>query len=297
MEILEFLQSNRNPLWTQFNLLITHFASEMIVIGVVCLLYWCVNKKYAYRLGFVFFISGLVIQTMKIIFKIPRPWIQSKTIRPVEEAIKGATGYSFPSGHTQSATALYGTIAYNTKNKIIQVGMLVIILCVAFSRMYLGVHTPMDVAVSLLITMIITIVCNYIIDKGLIYKLSQEVFAGILLIMPLAMLFYTVVIVRSGDANYRELLDYLKAAGAAVGFIAGWYMESRYLNFDETSGSYAQKAARYIIGIVLLLGFKEGLKVIMGNSLTAGFIRYAIIIFLGIYIYPLIFTKLPVKKK
>ena len=224
---------------------------------------------------------------MKVIFKVPRPWIQSKTIQPVEEAVKGATGYSFPSGHTQSATALYGTVAYNSANKIVQAVMLVIILCVAFSRMYLGVHTPMDVAVSLLITMIITIVCNYIMDKGLIYKLSQEMFAGILLVIPLAMLLYAVVIVRTGDANYKELLDYLKAAGAAVGFIAGWYMESKYLDFDETAGSTAQKVARYIIGIVLLLGFKEGLKIIMGDSLTAGFIRYAITIFFGIYLYRL----------
>lgn len=297
MEILEFLQDIRNPVLTWLNLLITNLGSELIVIGVVCALYWCINKKYAYRLGFVYFISGLVIQTLKLVFKIPRPWIQSKSIHPVEEAVGSATGYSFPSGHTQSATALYGTVAYNSKRRIVQAVMLVIILLVAFSRMYLGVHTPMDVSVSLLVTLLITIGCNYVIDKKIIYKLKQEVLAGILLIIPMAMLVYGVIQIYTGDADVKNTLDYLKAAGAAVGFIAGWYLESTTLNFDETKGSVTEKIVRYIIGIAILLGLKQGLKVVMGDGLAAGFIRYAITIFVGIYVYPLIFSKIGAKDK
>ena len=59
----------------------------------------------AYRITFGFFLSGLVIQGLKITFRIPRPWVLDPLFEPVESAIEGATGYSFPSGHTAAAFA------------------------------------------------------------------------------------------------------------------------------------------------------------------------------------------------
>lgn len=291
MEILEFLQNIRTPFLDNLNLLITNLGSELVVIAVICALYWCVNKKLAYRLGFVYFISGLAVQTVKLIYKIPRPWVLSEGIQPVDKALEGATGYSFPSGHTQSATAFYGTIAHNTKSKGIQALMLFFILSVAFSRMYLGVHTPMDVSVSLILTLLIIIGCNYAIDKKMIYKLRQEVFTGILLMIPMAMLVYGTVQVYTGSIDIENSLDYFKSAGAAVGFIAGWYLETNYLKFDEKQGNIVSKVCRYVLGVAMLLGLKSGLKVLIGDGIVAGFVRYAITIFFGIYVYPLVFCK------
>lgn len=291
MEILELLQNMRTPFSDRLNLLFTDLGSELVVIAVICALYWCIDKKYAYRLGFVYFISGLAVQTLKLICKVPRPWVISKNIHPVEEALAGATGYSFPSGHTQSATAFYGTVAYNAKRKWTQILMMLLILLVAFSRMYLGVHSPMDVSVSLFVTLLITIGCNYAIDKRLIYKVRQEVFTGILLMIPMAMLGYGIFQIYTGGVDLNNALDYFKSAGAAVGFIVGWYWEKNHLNFDETEGSAASKIIIYVLGVALLLGLKAGLKVVLGNGFAAGFVRYAITIFFGIYLYPLFFCR------
>lgn len=292
MEILEFLQGIRNPIWTGFNLVITNLGTEIILIAILCALYWCINKKYAYRIGFAYFISGLAIQTIKIICKVPRPWILSKKIKPVKEAVAGATGYSFPSGHTQSATSLYGTIAYNSKKRVVHVIMLILILAVGFSRMYLGVHSPMDVAVSMIVTFIITFGCNYVIEKKIVYKFRLETIAAVLFMIPMLMLVFGIFKIVTGGVDTKNAMDYFKATGAALGFVAAWYLESTTLNFDETKGSTALKVIRYIIGIALMLGLKVGLKKVLGAGITAGVIRYALIVFVGMYVYPLMFTKL-----
>jgi len=297
MDFLIFLSSIRNDVLTTMNMLITNFASEAIVIGVFCYLYWCRNKKYAYRLGFVYFISGIIVQTVKVAFRIPRPWILNSSFNPVKEAVPTATGYSFPSGHTQAGTALYGTIAFNSSKRIVQILMVVIMILIGFSRMYLGVHTPMDVAIAMVITITTICIINIVMDKKLIYKLRQETIMAVLLFIPIIMVAFAVFIMKNYTVEVKNILDYMKSSGAALGFAVGWYLESRYLNFDETRGSVIEKAIRLVVGILVILGLKSGIKVIIGDGLVAGFIRYAIIIFVGVYLYPLIFEKVERRKE
>lgn len=82
-----------------------------------------------------------------------KPWIRDGRITPVESANSGASGYSFPSGHTAKAMAVWGGLAVHDfkRNKPIASFLLLIILAVGFSRNYLGVHTPQDVIVSLIL--------------------------------------------------------------------------------------------------------------------------------------------------
>jgi undecaprenyl-diphosphatase len=69
----------------------------------------------------------------------------------VESAREAATGYSFPSGHTQSSVGLLGSVARMTTIKVLRWGAIVLAVLVPISRMYLGVHTPADVLVSVVI--------------------------------------------------------------------------------------------------------------------------------------------------
>lgn len=101
MTFLWLLEGLRTPFldkWMQF---ITCFGQELIIIAVICALYWCADKRFAYLLGFTYFTAGLCVQSLKITFRIPRPWILDPDFKAVESAVPGATGYSFPSGHTQ----------------------------------------------------------------------------------------------------------------------------------------------------------------------------------------------------
>ena len=104
MTFLWLLEGIRTPFLDKLMQFITYFGQELIIITFICTLYWCVDKRFAYFLGFSYFTAGLAVQTLKITFRIPRPWVLDPDFHAVESTISGATGYSFPSGHTQGAT-------------------------------------------------------------------------------------------------------------------------------------------------------------------------------------------------
>ncbi|MDR0464059.1 MAG: phosphatase PAP2 family protein, partial [Treponema sp.] len=155
MEFLRMLESIRSPFLDTVFGLITRLGEETIAIVVLCAIFWCISKRAAYGIGIAYFLSGLTVQGMKIIFRIERPWIADPTLNPVHSALDHATGYSFPSGHTQSATALLGALGAQVKQTPVKVTLFLFAVLVAFSRMYLGVHTPLDVTVSLLVTLLL----------------------------------------------------------------------------------------------------------------------------------------------
>ena len=121
IRFLELLANLRSPFFDIVVNGITKFGEEAIVIIILCVMYWCVNKKMAYTTGMVFFSSGIIVQGLKITCRIPRPWVLDPSFNIVEAARATAGGYSFPSGHTQGAAAIYGSVGFWAKNKIVKV--------------------------------------------------------------------------------------------------------------------------------------------------------------------------------
>ena len=103
------------------------------------------------------FLGTILSQFMKLWFRIPRPWINDPNIA-MKEAIGDAGGYSFPSGHSQSSVGTFGTLALTAKNNIIRYTSIAIAVLVPLSRMYVGVHTPLDVGVGVLISLVLIFV-------------------------------------------------------------------------------------------------------------------------------------------
>ena len=148
MEILYLLEKIRIPVLNEFMLLITQLGEETAFLVVALILFWCVSKRIGYYVLSVGFIGTLGNQFMKLLFRVPRPWVLDPNFTILEQAREAATGYSFPSGHTQSAVGTFGAIAHTASKKWIRVIATVITVLVPFSRMYIGVHTPADVLVA-----------------------------------------------------------------------------------------------------------------------------------------------------
>ncbi|MBR6614667.1 MAG: phosphatase PAP2 family protein, partial [Lachnospiraceae bacterium] len=149
MEFLYFLEGLRTPFGDAFFSLITHLGEETLFIVAGLIVFWCIDKLQGYYLLIVGLTGTVINQFLKLWFRIPRPWVKDPEFTIVESARAEATGYSFPSGHTQSSVGIFGAVARWNKNMVVRVVCVVICVLVPLSRMYLGVHTPADVGVSI----------------------------------------------------------------------------------------------------------------------------------------------------
>ena len=79
MQFLYWLEEIRNPVLDGFFSLITHLGSETLFIAIAIVVFWCVGKKQGYYLMTVGFFGTLVNQFLKLMFRIPRPWVPQRT--------------------------------------------------------------------------------------------------------------------------------------------------------------------------------------------------------------------------
>ena len=152
MGLLYALEGLRTPLLDKVMAVVTLLGGELFFMVIAVGAFWCVSKRMGYYLMTVGFFGTVINQFLKILCCVPRPWVKDPGFTIVESARADATGYSFPSGHTQNAVATYGGIARYTGRKWLRAVLIVLTVLIAFSRMYLGVHTPLDVGVSFLVT-------------------------------------------------------------------------------------------------------------------------------------------------
>ena len=290
MSFLWFLSDLRSPVLDFLFQKITTLGQEIFVMAVICWLYWCVEKKLAYILGFSYFTSGLLVQALKISFRVPRPWDLDPSFKAVESAIPAATGYSFPSGHTQSITALMGTLALGARKKWQAVLCVLIIFLVGFSRMYLGVHTPLDVSVGFLLSVISVFFCWYLFNKKQFIWDRPMTLSVILGIASILVCVYSLILYSSDVIDISYSRDCLKAAGAGCAFAIGFYVENTRIRF-ETAGDLKTRILRFLIGSVVAVLLLKGLKPLIGTSLAASFIRYFLAVIWVLMVYPLLFIR------
>ena len=154
IEYLLLLQNFRNAtnnILTPFMEWISLFAVTRLII-IPVFVYWVVDKKKGLYTLAAYYLACGFNAVVKLTACIYRPWIRDARVLPAGDAIRTATGYSFPSGHTVTAGPIYGGLAVSGRKRVpwLSVICLIALFLTAFSRNYLGVHTPQDVAVALL---------------------------------------------------------------------------------------------------------------------------------------------------
>ena len=291
MELLKTLEGLRTPFLDTVFGFATRLGEETVAVVVICAIFWCINKRSAYMIGIAFFLSGLTVQGMKVCFRIDRPWVADPTLSPVTSALDAATGYSFPSGHVQSASALFGSLGVQMKKKPLKALCLFAIVLVAFSRLYLGVHTLPDVGISLVISLLLVVITIKVIPGALSDKKHATILAMVLMLFAVAVVIVALALYLRGLVEQEYLSDCLKAAGAGVGFVAGMYIESFYIGFSVKAKSLLWQIIKMIIGIAGVLAIKEGFKMALGVGLAIDTVRYFLMIIWVTVVFPLIIKR------
>ena len=117
MELLLWFQSMSNIFLDILFKIFTLMGEEYFIMIIFCWLAWNGHKTFAHKTGFAFCFGMGINQVLKIIFCVQRPWILDKRIKASSYALESATGYSFPSGHTQSGVTVFGCLAKQFGNK------------------------------------------------------------------------------------------------------------------------------------------------------------------------------------
>lgn len=307
IEYLLFLQNLRigfRGIFDSLFLYITTLGEDFILMVWICGFYWCVCKRLGIYLMLNFHIANFANQLIKITACVYRPWVRDHRIMPVEAAKGAATGYSFPSGHTAKAVGVWGGLALGVKEcRSLRTLLIALALAVGFSRNYLGVHTPQDVIVS------IALGCIFLI-------LSQKIFFWVEkennhdlwlclggIVLALGLLAYGAL--KSYPMDYVEgqlLVDpsgmvsgSIRGAGGVMGLLLAWIWERRWIRFDETSGVWAEKLFRFLLGIGGLLMIIKVVPSLLSLFLSGKWCAFLNGFLIPVYIvalYPLCIKKL-----
>ena len=242
------------------------FFAKMTFLGelttalfIMAAIYWCIDKELGTYLLMGFSGNRLVNGVLKVTVCAYRPWIRDPAIVPHGDAITTATGYSFPSGHTMNAATVFGGGAVRKDFPArlrIMLGLMVVL--VAFSRNFLGVHTPQDVLVGMIAgTLVMYLTCRLMTWLG-DHPEKSTLVCVIGLVLAAAVALYAGLKSYPQDYDSAGKLivdgakmanDTFKGVGWCSAFLVGWILERRFVRFS-TDIPLTAKLTRLTYGLV-----------------------------------------------
>lgn len=296
MELLYALESIRTPFLDKLMGLVTNLGGEAVFIVAAIVVFWCLSKSCGYYMMTVGFAGTIINQFLKLWFRIPRPWVKDPNFTIVESARAEATGYSFPSGHTQNAFAVFGSPARFFKNTALRIVFIFLIALTAFSRMYVGVHTPLDVGVSLIVgTILVFVIYPFFRDMDKNPKKVYIIF-GIFIVLAAAFVAFVELYDFPADIDAENYASGLKNAYmilfCAIGLMLTFFIDTKYVHFHTQAVWWAQ-IIKVVVGLAILLALKSVLKAPLlalfgGHSIAHGVRYFIVILFAGI-VWPMTF--------
>ncbi|UCE30763.1 MAG: phosphatase PAP2 family protein [Burkholderiales bacterium] len=266
------LQAASSPVLDGAFLWITQLGGEQFFLLLVPLVYWCLDKRLGLRLAYLYMFSVLANLWMKALFAAPRPYQYDSRVRLVGPA---QTQPGFPSGHAQSATAVWGLLGLRVRRNGMWWLAAVVVSLVSVSRVYLGVHFPHDVAAGVLLG-VIAVVVFVRVEPVLSDRLATLSFGAKIVTSAVAPIALLAVLVDR---------DTVAVTGALSGLSIGFVLQQRWAAF-AVAGSLRQRAMRFVLGAVGLVAVYLGLRAVFGAIVSQEetalwyllrFLRYALV--------------------
>jgi len=293
MKFLYMLESVRMPVLNEFMLLITHLGEETAFLVIALVMFWCVDKRRGYYILSVGFIGTILNQFMKMCFRVPRPFEADPNFHCLPAAESEATGFSFPSGHTQSSVGTFGGLAYTEKKKWLMILFICIAVLVPFSRMYVGVHTPQDVLVAAAIAVaLIFVVKPLVLDENGKY---MPWLLGMMALLAVGYVLFVSLYKFPEDVNQERIASGIESGytllGALLGLLVVYIVDEKWLDFSTKAVWWAQ-ILKVILGLGAVLIVKSGLKSMLNavfGALAGRSVRYFLIVIVAGILWPLSF--------
>lgn len=300
MWFLHLLEGVRNSFFDFLFSIITLCGEETVFMAIGMVVFWCFNKYQGYYLLCTGFVGTVVNQFLKMTFRVPRPWVKDPNFTIVESAREAATGYSFPSGHTQTSVGLFGGLAKWNKNKILRIICIILCMLIPFSRLYLGVHTPQDVLVSIIIALALIFIAYPLFAKA---ENSPKTMYAVLFSLTGIMLAYLLFIMLYPfpesvylEENVHNLISAQKNAftltGCILGLLVVYTVDLKHIQFETQAVWWAQ-IIKVAVGLALVVAAKEllraPLEVVLPKDTWARLVRYFIMVVVGGVFWPMTF--------
>ena len=296
MEVLYWFESIRTPVLDVLMSLVTRLGEEACFMAAALLVLWCVDKRRGYYLLTVGFLGTLSSQWLKIVCRVPRPWVRDPSFTIVGSARAQAGGYSFPSGHTQCAVGWLGGVARFARTVWVKIVCVALLLAVAASRMYLGVHTPADVGASFALAAALVLLVYPLIESTLWFPSRMYLVTGGMLALSLAFVGFLELFPFPADTDPANLAEAVKnaysMAGAAAGVLMVYTVDTTLLHFPTRAPLWGQ-AVKLLGGLALVAAVKGLLKapllVLFGGLPAAHSLRYFLVVLVAGCLWPMTF--------
>lgn len=287
---LVWLQGFRSPALDAFMRLMTYLGSEYFYILLFPVLYWAISRRLGLLAGSGLVVSLYVGEFIKWAFQLPRPG--PPVLRLWEETSPG-----FVSTHAAPAVGVWGTLAVVLRRTWFSLLALFMIIVIGVSRSYLGVHFPADVVggwiVGLAAMWFALEAAPWLAGRVRSWGWSRQVGAALLLALALLLIF------PPNWEGQRPADSGVRTVGVLLGFLLGLIWDDQRLHF-QPSGSWGRRAARCVLGIVLLLALFYGLDLALSPLVEGNFwldqvvrlLRYTLVGFFVIGLGPWLFQRL-----
>jgi len=245
----------------------TFTGGEDFLILLMPLFYWCLDRNLGVRLTFITALSTYLGGAAKLLANQPRPFQYDARVRQLTHF----SGGGFPSLHTQSTVTVWGYLASQVRRAWLWALGGVLMILVPLSRIYLGVHFPTDIAGGYLTGVALLLLylwleppaSAWLRQKGLPWQLGIALVVPCMLALPMP-----------ADEEIG-----ITAAAILMGMGIGFPLERRWVGF-EIGGIWWKQGLRLLLGIVVLMGLRVGLKVAFASCAPEAllrFLRYVVI--------------------
>ena len=298
VRLIEWLQNALGPASTALLKVFTFIGGETGMLIVMLIMIFCYQKEAGMRCALKILTATMWFPMIKNIVLRVRPYIAHANVvdgQMTEGRVKALSitekdanmwdsvqqGFSFPSGHCANTVALYGGIAMEFRKRWMWFLMIALTLLIGMSRFIAGAHYPTDVLAGWAVGLLAIGFC-VLLEK----KVRNEWLRYVILFA-----------VSIPGIFWCKSRDYFSSLGLLVGIIAALPVEKKYIHFQDTRNIWAMIlriigvfALYYVLNTLMKLPFsKEWLD---SGELAANLVRtvrYAIILFVALGVYPRVF--------